>query len=146
MGVCTYQAREYWYIGSVYLPCQRILVHGVYVGEVGDREEEDGGVDGDGCVAHPSRVDLLLRLLRDRLLLRDLVRQNLRETKTKSGNQGHKKNYISLNRNCAGNQGFPHKLMLGYSAVNFRPHDCVQFDTLNTLTFQHKFVRESSET
>ena len=93
-------------MGSVYLPCQRVLVHGVYVGEVGDREEKNGRVDGDGCVPHPSRVDLLLRLLRDRLLLRDLVRENLRETNTKSGYQGHKKNYISLDRIQDENQGF----------------------------------------
>ena len=105
-ALCTYQVGEYWYMRSVYLPSQGVLVHGVYVGEVGDREEEDGGVDGDGCVAHTSRVDLLLRLLRDRLLLRDLVRENLRETNTKSGHQGHNKNYISLDRIQDENQGF----------------------------------------
>ena len=46
-------------------PGERVLVHGVDVGEVGDGEEEDGGVDGDRFVAHSSRVDLLFSLLSD---------------------------------------------------------------------------------
>ena len=59
-------------------PGERVLVHGVDVGQVGDREKEDGRVDGDRFVAHARRVDLLLRLLRNRLLLLDLVCQHLR--------------------------------------------------------------------
>lgn len=44
-------------------PGQRVLVHGVNVGEVSDGEEENGGVFGDGTVAHTTRVNLLLGLL-----------------------------------------------------------------------------------
>lgn len=32
-------------------PAQRVLVHGVYVGQVSDTEEQDGGVLGNGPVA-----------------------------------------------------------------------------------------------
>lgn len=44
-------------------PGQWVLVHGVNVGEVSDGEEENGGVFGDGTVAHTTRVNLLLGLL-----------------------------------------------------------------------------------
>ena len=44
-------------------PGERVLVHGVDVGQVGDAEEEDGRVLGDGAVALACLVDLLLRLL-----------------------------------------------------------------------------------
>ena len=33
-------------------PVERILVHGVNVSQISNREEQDGGVDGDGFVAH----------------------------------------------------------------------------------------------
>lgn len=46
-------------------PGQRILVHGVYVGQICDGEEEDGRVLRYGSVALARLVDLLLRLLRD---------------------------------------------------------------------------------
>ena len=59
-------------------PGERVLVHGVDVGEVGYREEQYRRVDGDRLVGHSRRVDLLLGLLGNRLLVRDLVRQRLR--------------------------------------------------------------------
>ena len=58
-------------------PCEWVLVHGLDVGQIGDREEEDAGVCGDGLVTHTCLVDHLLRLLGDRLLLRDLVGEDL---------------------------------------------------------------------
>ena len=48
-------------------PGERVLVHRVDVGQVGDAEEEDGAVDGDRLVAEASLVDFLLSLLSDRL-------------------------------------------------------------------------------
>lgn len=57
-------------------PGEGVLVHGLYVGQVGDGEEEDGRVHGDGRVAHARLVDLHLRHLGHRLLLRDLVGQH----------------------------------------------------------------------
>ena len=50
-------------------PGEGVLVHGVNVGQVGDGEEQDGGVDCDGRVARSRRVQLLLGLLSDGLLL-----------------------------------------------------------------------------
>ena len=52
---------------EVHEPAERVLVHRVDVGEVGDREEEDGRVDRDRSVPHSRRVNLLLRLLGNRL-------------------------------------------------------------------------------
>ena len=48
---------------EVHEPGERVLIHRVDVGEIGDREEKDRRVDGDRRVAHPRLVDLLLRHL-----------------------------------------------------------------------------------
>ena len=52
-----------WHDVEVDKPGEGVLVHGVNVGEVSDREEEDWGVFGDGTVAHTTCVNLLLCLL-----------------------------------------------------------------------------------
>lgn len=44
-------------------PGEGVLIHGLDVREVGDGEEENGAVDGDGRVTHAGCVDLLLGLL-----------------------------------------------------------------------------------
>lgn len=44
-------------------PGQGVLVHGVNVGEVSNGEEQNGGVLGDGTVAHTTLFNLLLGLL-----------------------------------------------------------------------------------
>ena len=44
-------------------PGQRVLVHGLYVGQVSDGEEEDWGVDSYWFVAHASLVNLSLSFL-----------------------------------------------------------------------------------
>lgn len=50
-------------------PNERVLVHGLDVGQVGNREEENGRVHGYGTIAESCLVDLLLGLFGDRLLL-----------------------------------------------------------------------------
>ena len=57
---------------------QRVLVHGVDVGQVGDDEEQAGGLLRDGLVELAGRVDVLFGYLRDFLLLLDFVRFHLR--------------------------------------------------------------------
>ena len=64
-------------------PHQRVLVHGVDVGQVGDAEEEHAGVLGDGTVARTRLIQLLLCLLSNLLLLGNLVRENLRRNRKK---------------------------------------------------------------
>ena len=58
-------------------PTQTVLVHRVDVGHVGNSKVEDGRVMRDGLVARPGLVDLGLGLVRNLLLLRDLVREQL---------------------------------------------------------------------
>lgn len=41
-------------------PGQGILVHGLNVGQISNREEKDGRMDSNRCVAHSSCVNLLL--------------------------------------------------------------------------------------
>ena len=50
-------------------PGERVLVHGINVGQVSDGEEENAGVLGDGTVARPRFVQLFLGLLSYLLLL-----------------------------------------------------------------------------
>ena len=44
-------------------PGQGILVHGLDVGQISNREEKDGRMDSNRCVAHSSCVNLLLSFL-----------------------------------------------------------------------------------
>jgi len=48
-------------------PHEGVLVHGLNVGQIGDREEQDGRVDRDRFVPHTSFIDLYFRLLSNRL-------------------------------------------------------------------------------
>jgi len=50
---------------QVHEPGERVLVHGVYVGQVGDAEEQNRGVFGDGPVPLSGLGDLDLGLLGD---------------------------------------------------------------------------------
>lgn len=52
---------------------ERVLVHGVDIGKVGDAEEEVGGLLGHGLILASREIDLLFGLLGDLLLLGDLV-------------------------------------------------------------------------
>ena len=59
-------------------PLQRVLVHRVDVGQVGEAEEERGRVGGHWFVLEARRIDLLRRLQADQLLAVDVVRDYLR--------------------------------------------------------------------
>lgn len=58
-------------------PAQRVLVHRVDVGHVGDAEVQDGRVVCDGLVVGARLVDSGLRHVRNLLLLADVVGQDL---------------------------------------------------------------------
>ena len=58
-------------------PGQRVLVHGLHVGQARDAEEEVAGISRDLLVLKPSLINLLLSLLCDLLLHVNLVRELL---------------------------------------------------------------------
>ena len=58
-------------------PYERVLVHGLNVGQVRYTEEENGRVNGDRCVPIPRVVNLPLGDVGDLLLLGDLLRESL---------------------------------------------------------------------
>jgi len=59
-------------------PDERVLVHGLNIGQVRDAEEQYGRVDGNWPVAVPCCVNLHLGLCSNLLLRRDVLRQHLR--------------------------------------------------------------------
>ncbi len=58
-------------------PSQAVLVHGVDVAQVSHAEVQDRGMVGHRLVACPAGVDLVLCLICNLLLLRDLISQHL---------------------------------------------------------------------
>ena len=47
---------------EVDVPSEGVLVHGLNVGQVGNAEKQDGGVDSNGRVPHTGVINLLLSL------------------------------------------------------------------------------------
>ena len=66
-------------------PCEGVLVHRLYVGQVRDREEQDRRVDGDRFVSHTGIVNFLGSLISNRLQERSFFYHSTRHVFVKHG-------------------------------------------------------------